>query len=296
MRPSRPEQETVALPITKTPKGNSLAAKAHCLEESADHIPAWLNWSIWTGAGQGAFVKWPSNQALFAELSGLLAHGALAESKPPGTNEAQQTQAQTRLLAASKALEMPWKRGMRELARSASVQTLGLRAKPMRIHSPDPLARRTLFCEPTRVPALLQALWSRLPAVDTPALALQWALCLLTIHPMQDGNGRSARLAYAALLWRMKRQEPILLIAFALLFERSHSLLQLSLLDLRLGNRKTLQEGFANVCQRAESEYGSLLEEAGSGKLDEAARRAYVVDSVRQRLAASMHICPVHPL
>ena len=91
-----------------------------------------------------------------------------------------------------------------DVAAATGVAEPRLRSGPVGL-DPDGAGRVVAFADAREIPGRLQALCERLrqaspwPCFD--ALVLQAGL--LNLHPLRDGNGRAARVAYAAMLrWR----------------------------------------------------------------------------------------------
>lgn len=100
-----------------------------------------------------------------------------------------------------------------------------------------------------RVPALLDDLFGYIQTAPSdgwsPFVAL---LQLLVIHPFGDGNGRVARVLFAAMCWRSRLAHPALLLAVAVLY-RHHATW------LRAGSSAVCADGdwtvFFDRCQQA---------------------------------------------
>lgn|GEM_PF-5256459 len=257
--------------------------------------PAWLDDAFWPSVTLQVDVVEVSRGQAFAQVSQLLAHGALFQQVSQPRAKGRGSRPEDRLQAAADALSAPWRKSMRELARLAGANPVTLRTGPVRVNSAHPLARRSLFPEAGRVPELLARLWSRLPAIGCPLRAVQWALCLLLIHPLLDGNGRTARLVYAALLWRLRQVDPLLLLGFALMFERSHSQLQLSFVHLRSGDASQLRTTFEQACGRARTEFAPWVGRLGRAVGEQSSASAQgELENLRQRLLLLIDACPVH--
>jgi hypothetical protein len=133
------------------------------------------------------------------ETNGRPAYDALRDAAEQGAANAF-ADALPAALAGPKALA----RWLLDVAAAAGVAEPRLRSGPVGL-DPDGAGRMVAFADAREIPGRLQALCERLRLSSRllcfDALVLQAGL--LNLHPLRDGNGRAARLAYTAMLrWR----------------------------------------------------------------------------------------------
>lgn len=94
----------------------------------------------------------------------------------------------------------------------------------------------------------IEAALSRLEgdSVKTAICALLGSQILLTIHPFADGNGRTARMYFAAKVLRRIGPVPAAILGMMLIYRGGAHLYHLASWELRAGNVEPMVELFAN--------------------------------------------------
>lgn len=156
--------------------------------------------------------------------------------------------------------DLDWRNGLRRLAGDAGSSQCSLRRTEIRLRSVHPLAGQAQFPKPKDLPKLFRQLWADARSVNCQNSALHFAASFLLIHPLVDGNGRSARLAFASLLWRLGLRDPRWLIGFAVMFNVSDSGFQMGMVHLTTGQFSVLEQVYAEACQNGEILCEDLLD------------------------------------
>ena len=148
--------------------------------------------------------------------------------------------------------DLDWRNGLRRLAGDAGSSQCSLRRTEIKLRSVHPLAGQAQFQKPKDLPKLFRQLWADARSVNCQNSALHFAASFLLIHPLVDGNGRSARLAFASLLWRVGLRDPRWLIGFAVMFDASDSGFQVGMVHFAAGQFSVLERVYMDACHKGE--------------------------------------------
>lgn len=156
------------------------------------------------------------------------------------------------------------------IASRACGKRTSIRRGAMRLAAVNPFARAFVPPQANAVPALLDSLdaasrrafASAKRGMDADALstlAYTEYFALLAIHPLPDGNGRTARWVYAARLWHAGLADPRSLLAIPLSFAGRGSRLHLAAQLARAGEFADLFANWRDARARADLLFSPLL-------------------------------------
>lgn len=228
--------------------------------------PAWIEAALTSaaevGVAHGAAVNERRHHSqVFALLCLLLGHTELGD----GVGSAAITavcESPARALDFSTQLSVLPER----LARLASQQAgmaLAIRRGGTRLRTENAFTERFTPPPAADVPALLRVLDRRstslyrthaaVSPVVMPWLAYGEMFALLAVHPLLDGNGRTARWLYAARLWQAGLVDPCLVLAIPMSFVGNGARFHLAAQLARSGEFGDLYANFADAAAAAET-------------------------------------------
>ncbi|SFL26863.1 Fic family protein [Lysobacter sp. cf310] len=172
-------------------------------------------------------------------------------------------------------------RGCRRVSREA----LEFRTGHMLIHSDNALSVDFIPPAPSQVVKLLEELLGQSATGlagathSRPGVALATYFALLTLHPLADGNGRSARYYFAACVAALP-EAPALLLALALMHSRRSAGFHLVAKLARLGDSEPFLDLFQASVDAVERTFSAELSSLAEGIADEAQAREALIQSL----------------